>query len=279
MGHGGIIISGPILLKPTNDVEREFYRWVYPIGLAALPAPHVAAAVGMAAPLPPLPGHAPVAHAPLRAFLPNYYGEHNDGVHIVLENLAHGLLHTRFLDIKIGARTCSEQELAAQGRNAASAWLKKKKLEFADWATLSGDRGFRVVASSGHPNDDRGEIARRDVDVVFNAFVGAGIVVPPAIPVVPAAAMRQTIATQLEQLRVGVNWCDYSMIAASVLTVVGWDAAAMPPAWVARTRLIDFAHSYHHQRLGAWNAEQFRKYSRNFSEGLAALSIAMCTYP
>jgi hypothetical protein len=277
-GHGGIIIQGPVMLKETNLVEIEFYRWVNAHPPVALPA--AVAGVGLALHAhAALPGHAPAAHAALVPFLPTYYGTHAVTGHIVLENLAHGLAGARFLDVKIGARTCSQEELMAAGRGASSAWLKKQKLKIADWATSSEERGFRVVAATGFANHSRKQLAQLDPQVVYNTFLAnglPGVAAPPGAGMIPAG-LRAQIAAQVEQLRVGVNWCDYAMIAASVLVVVGWDAAA--GAWVARARLIDFAHSYHHTRRGGWSAEQFRKYSRNFSEGLASFSISICDYP
>jgi len=140
--------------------------------------------------------------------------------HIVLDNLTRGLVGARLLDVKIGARTCSKRELMAHGRGAPSSWLKKHKLKVADWATMSGDRGFRVVASSGHPGDGRRQIARRDPNQVYNAFF-AGFPLPVgAAPV--SLNLRQQAADAVENIRTSVNWCDYAMIAASVLIVVGW---------------------------------------------------------
>jgi len=67
-GHGGIVFSGSVMLKETNLIERDFFRWVAPA-----PVP-VLLAGALHFPLVPvlaaLPGAAPINHAALRAVIP-----------------------------------------------------------------------------------------------------------------------------------------------------------------------------------------------------------------
>ncbi|MCG8472365.1 MAG: inositol polyphosphate kinase family protein [Desulfobacterales bacterium] len=263
-GHGGIQISGPIMMKETNLIEREFYQSIFPFPPPTIPrggtVPQGLARHSRIA------QHTPEIHATLRNYVPYYYGLEQGTERIVLENLAYGLEHPQFFDVKIGAKTCSMGELVAAGRGASSAWKKKQKLKMADYFTLSSKRGFRMVAVSCFPKDGRKELARRDPSLVIRKYFESAIK-GGGSPI----ALRREASDKVNAILSQVAWDDYAMIAASILFVMGkTSVSSMRPQWICRVKLIDFAHTYHRSRLGRLSDSQLTKYSRNFSQGLAA---------
>ena len=284
-GHGDIRFLGPVMLKPTNAGERDFYARIFYNPPPSLPS-------GVEVPggidRPYIRGNDPELHDELREFVPTYYGMQKASENIILENLAFGLESPRFMDVKIGYRTVSQSELVVGGKGESAAWKKKLRLKLADYYRQAHRRGFTIVAAKGFADVGRNEITRLEPEKVFKTYFGGEDELKAK-----AAGLRISAAAQLDRIIGSVNWSEYAMVACSVLFVLGKTsesrlasakaAQAMPEMaahrmthpWVCRVRLIDFAHSYHQDSRGEWGEANFRKYSENFSEGIRALSNAV----
>jgi hypothetical protein len=260
-GHGGLTFLGEVMLKPTNAREEQFYAAM----VAQLPQlpPHLgddrAAGETLRRRLrKPLIARCVNAAVALTPHVPRYYGGYteNGGTYIALENLAYGLAHPAILDVKIGAITCSLPEMIGSERGAASAWLKKQKMNISDALTLSSTRGFRVVSATGFDHYGRMQLARVDPEVVLGRFF-------------TSAATRKAAAERVAAFIDAVDWSQYAMIAASVLIVVGSGGEV-------RVKVIDFAHSYAMGGPNNFGTDvKFDKYSVNFSHGLRSFAQAL----
>jgi len=230
-GHGGIVqaLNGQALDKPTNQTEVNFYNTV--VGQQA------AMANNIFQPLQPFAGLAP--------FLPDYYGFQGQPGNLAIRigNISHGLQGAQLMDVKIGYRTASKNELEHSGMDCWDSFWKRRRMQMADWWTCSSDRGFRIIHYPGGPQD-RTDTARQDPARATQLFFNTDNL----------RVNARNLITNLAQQSLNVN-CFF--IAASLLFCKDNQGALS-------MKLIDFGHSYH----GAVGQVNILKYQQQFVAGL-----------
>ena len=232
-GHGGIVFNADgTMTKPTNQTEVDF--------LTALHHP--------AGGIQGNPYAVIAQYQQLGQHIPAYYGAGivNGDTIIKIRNISHNVPAPRLMDIKIGAGTVSKKELRHAGVGAVAAFIKKRKMDLADWHLGSSERGFRVIHYTGGP-ENRREVARQAPAIALNALL------PPGPTRVQALHALQALGQAVENTQ-GVFF-----IAASVLFCVGGGNVAL--------KLIDFGHSH---IAGAGNTNAV-KYRNQFLLGLQSL--------
>ncbi|MEU3101261.1 inositol polyphosphate kinase family protein [Streptomyces griseoflavus] len=223
-GHGGIRPLGAarqILEKPApyDNVENEFYRRVrageYPQFTPVVPASYTAEQVRAAL------GDqlSPAESAAL-----------DDRRNIYIENITAGLDGPKTLDTKIGRSTTSYREnRAQQDKSVLEAGFKSFKFVFADLATGSTGRGWRVVAGS----DASGN---RVLDGAQSAEILSRFSDDPAV--------WDGLITRMQAIKDAAQNSDLGFVAASVFSVHGTSNGETR----VDARLIDFAHAIDAQR-------------------------------
>ncbi|CAM5461895.1 inositol polyphosphate kinase family protein [Streptomyces pilosus] len=223
-GHGGIRPLGDarqILEKPApyDAVENEFYRRVrageYPHFTPVVPASYTAEQVRAAL------GDelSPADSAAL-----------DDRRNIYIENITAGLDGQKTLDTKIGRSTTSYREnRAQQDKSVMEAGFKSFKFVFADLATGSTGRGWRVVAGS----DASGN---RVLDGAQSSEILSRFSDDPAV--------WDGLITRMQAIRDAAQNSDLGFVAASVFSVHGTQNGETR----VDARLIDFAHAIDAQR-------------------------------
>jgi hypothetical protein len=170
---------------------------------------------------------------------------------IIMQNLFYRIKEQSLVafDIKIGKSTTSGSQLVESGEeNRVGALYREVKMKLYDFYTKSSIRGWRAI-----PIDDRNRamtgrnsetFLREQLDRIN---VGKG-------------AVLKSIITQLNLIRETLEQNQKTFIASSVLIVIDLQYPEK-----ARTKLIDLAHP-----IDADN-KLFRKYKRNFDDGVTSL--------
>jgi hypothetical protein len=246
-GHGGIQrrAGGQVLEKPTNQVESDFYQMV-----RQLPADDPLRQV-----VPRSYTAAEVAHMEGRPAQP---GGGGGDPRVYIENITHGMTDPHVLDIKIGAKTASKQELLRHLK-ASSAFLKKYKLKAADKVTGSASRGYRVVGGTGISGGRSGIGRNSETHLRGYANPDEGSV----------EHLAQQLHDQVQAIADAAAGSGRTYIGASVLMAV--DRQPDSPAGAVRATLIDFAHAFGPGDEGMSQA-QYDKYADNFNDGINNLT-------
>ncbi|WP_433891803.1 inositol polyphosphate kinase family protein [Streptomyces sp. CA-111067] len=239
-GHGGMEMraEGRVIGKPTNEVERNFYGDM------------------RAGKHPALEGVAPTSYtADQVQQMDGKAGD--DSTHIYIENLTHGMAKPKLLDIKVGESTASRHELL-ESMSKVDAWKKKMKLKVADFVTGSASRGYRAVGGTGLKGKSRRQIGQQSGKIVDDFA--------------EESSLSAVLVEKLEHVRAAAKSSGLAFIAASVLIAVDEEPAEGSSAASAKLNLIDFAHTFGPERLGA---EQVKKYQDRFDQGMAGLIAAV----
>ncbi|WP_329295671.1 inositol polyphosphate kinase family protein [Streptomyces sp. NBC_01455] len=242
-GHGGILerAGGTVLQKRTNATEWNFYETIRNSGEKLENV--IPKSFGRDGVLALESGVSDVGDPPLQDFETG--GISSD---IFIENIAANFEKPSLLDIKIGESTASRSELLRH-LTAREAWLKKRRMKFADRASGSSSRGWRVVGGTeirGH-RVQIGKNSRSHLQEFIESNSDAGA----------------DIARGLRAVRTAVVESSYAFIASSVLIAVDLGAGSVERA--AKVKLIDFAHAFAFEELGI---DQHQKYRVQFLKGI-----------
>ncbi|MEU5431582.1 inositol polyphosphate kinase family protein [Streptomyces olivoreticuli] len=236
-GHGGIksLQGGRILQKPTN--AREYRLYALMRGGEALQ--------GLAAVSPTSYSE----HDPQLGLA----GEEAKGVHVFLENMTHGMKSPKILDIKIGFRAASKNELLThEGATPAAARWKKARLTAADVFSTSASLGFGVVGGTGVSGT---RISRgRDSIQHLREYSSD-------------SQVYGAIRKGLERIREAVREEWMAPLGASVL--IAFDEASDNRASSVKVKLIDLAHTFGVEE--GLTQEQVTKYQDRFILGISSL--------
>jgi hypothetical protein len=225
-GHGGVRVdpNDPTwLIKSTNPTEMAFYR---------------------------------ASHAKeISDFMPKHGGRARlQDNEIRIENIKAGMREPKLMDIKIGSRTVSKEELLESGSTDFAAWHKRNKMRFADVLTGSQFRGYRVIAYDGDTSWTRFATGVKPPSWSFAEFFGGH-------------RLTELFAIgQLVKLSEAQALRSYKIVAGSV--IICYDAENPHNVQV---KLIDFAHS----SIGPADDPDIIKYSQLFLAGLTTLITDM----
>ncbi|MFC0547894.1 inositol polyphosphate kinase family protein [Kutzneria chonburiensis] len=178
-----------------------------------------------------------------------------DGPEVFIDNITATMDDVKLLDIKIGRRTASKEELVQHGMSEADARKKKFKLKISDFVTGSDRRGYRVVDMTG--------LAESRLQAGRHSETHIQDFIPQDSPEV-WHAHHDKIVQELDGVLAAAEKSDYAFIAGSVLIAVGKDRVTGEPS--TKVSFIDLAHP-----VKKADGPSFAKYHKNLVDGMKNL--------